>query len=404
MKLFLHTLIFFLLVSQFCFAQWVQTNGPSPCDEVTCIGVSGTHLFVGTLIYVGPGSTGGMHFSTDNGELWIPFVIEGANFLWDVAVSGTNLFAGTDAGVFLSTNNGTSWTDVNTGLTEPNVNALAVSGTNLFAGTIWGVFLSTNNGTNWTTTGLTNTLVSSFAIIGTNLFAGTDDGVFLSTNNGTSWTEVNTGLPENPIILTLAVSGTNLFAGTGINGVFLSTNNGTSWTEVNTGLTNPCVSSFAISGTNLFAGTDGLVFLTTNNGASWTDVFAPLTGPIRALAVSDTNLFAGIQSGVWRRPLSEMITSVDIEPTQPTEFILNQNYPNPFNPNTTFKYSIPNESEVIIKVFDIIGNEIEILVNEEKPVGTYEITWYAEELPSGIYFYQLRAGDFVETKKMVLLK
>ena len=404
MKLFIHTLFFFLVVTQICFAQWVQTNGPFPCDEVTCIGVSGTDLFAGTLIIAVPFSYGGMHFSTNNGELWVPFAIEGANFLWDVAVLGTNLFAGTDAGVFLSTNNGTSWAEVNTGLTVPNVNVLTVNGTDLFAGTIWGAFLSTNNGTNWTTAGLTNTLVSSFAIIDTNLFAGTDAGVFLSTNNGTSWTEVNTGLPENPIIYALAASGTNLFAGTWINGVFLSTNNGTSWTEVNTGLSNPCVSSFVISGTNLFAGTDGLVFLTTNNGASWTDVFAPLTGPIRALAVSDTNLFAGIQSGVWRRPLSEMITSVDIEPTQPTEFKLNQNYPNPFNPNTTFKYSIPNESEVIIKVFDILGNEIETIVNEEKPVGNYEITWYAEELPSGIYFYQLRAGDFVETKKMVLLK
>ena len=55
-------------------------------------------------------------------------------------------------------------------------------------------------------------------------------------------------------------------------------------------------------------------------------------------------------------------------------------------------------------MFDILGNEIETLVNAEKPAGTYELTWYAERLPSGIYFYQLKAGDFVETKKMVLMK
>ena len=58
----------------------------------------------------------------------------------------------------------------------------------------------------------------------------------------------------------------------------------------------------------------------------------------------------------------------------------------------------------MIKVFDILGNEIETLVNEEKPTGTYELTWNAENLPSGVYFYQLRAGSFVETKKMVLMK
>jgi hypothetical protein len=81
-------------------------------------------------------------------------------------------------GVFLSTNNGTSWTAVNNGLTNTFVRALAVSGTNLFAGTVegGGVFLSTNNGTSWTATGLTNRDVMAFAISGTNLFAGTWGG------------------------------------------------------------------------------------------------------------------------------------------------------------------------------------------------------------------------------------
>jgi len=87
-----------------------------------------------------------------------------------------------------------------------------------------------------------------------------------------------------------------------------------------------------------------------------------------------------------------------------SDFILEQNYPNPFNPSTKIKYSIPQTSNVIIKVYDILGNEIETLVNEEKQTGTYEVTWYAENLPSGVYFYRLQAGSFVETKKMVLLK
>jgi predicted secreted protein len=86
------------------------------------------------------------------------------------------------------------------------------------------------------------------------------------------------------------------------------------------------------------------------------------------------------------------------------DFSLHQNYPNPFNPGTKIKYSVPQSSEVIIKIFDVLGNEIETLVNEEKPVGTYEINWNAANLPSGVYFYRLQAGEFVETKKMVLLK
>jgi hypothetical protein len=96
----------------------------------------------------------------------------------------------------------------------------------------------------------------------------------------------------------------------------------------------------------------------------------------------------------------------DIEETEqlPIEFSLSQNYPNPFNPSTKIKYSIPQSSYVAVKVYDVLGNEIETLVNEEKPAGTYEVNWNAASLPSGVYFYQLKAGEFVQTKKMVLIK
>ncbi len=92
----------------------------------------------------------------------------------------------------------------------------------------------------------------------------------------------------------------------------------------------------------------------------------------------------------------------------PTEYSLSQNYPNPFNPSTRIKYSVPQKSNVVIKVFDLLGREVEILVNEEKPIGSYEVEFSAiggaTALPSGIYFYRLQAGNFVETKKMVLLR
>jgi hypothetical protein len=79
-------------------------------------------------------------------------------------------------------------------------------------------------------------------------------------------------------------------------------------------------------------------------------------------------------------------------------------YPNPFNPSTTIKYGIKELTEVQIVVYDILGREITTLVNDEKPVGSYEILFDASNLPSGIYFYRLQAGDYIETKKMVLMK
>jgi hypothetical protein len=97
-------------------------------------------------------------------------------------------------------------------------------------------------------------------------------------------------------------------------------------------------------------------------------------------------------------------TPVEQESINELNFSLHQNFPNPFNPITKIKYSVPQTTLVQIRIFDVLGNEIETLVNEEKQTGIYAITWYAEGLPSGVYFYQLRAGDFVETKKMILLK
>ena len=102
---------------------------------------------------------------------------------------------------------------------------------------------------------------------------------------------------------------------------------------------------------------------------------------------------------------ADKITSVELwDGNIPLTISLNQNFPNPFNPTTKIRYSVPQSSNVVIKVFDVLGNEIETLVNEEISIGTYEITWIADNLPSGIYFYRLQAGSFVETKKMVLLR
>jgi hypothetical protein len=204
-------------------------------------------------------------------------------------------------------------------------------------------------------------------------------------------------------------NGINLFAGT-LKGVYLSTNNGSSWTAA--GLINYSVYGLAVSDTNLFAlkgsgvGFNGCVYLSTDKGTTWTDVNSGLLNTtVNTLAVSEGYLFAGADgSSVWRRPLSDMITSVGSEALFPVEFILEQNYPNPFNPSTKVRYSVPNSSQVTLKIFNTLGEEIAILINEEKPAGTYELTWNAENLPSGIYFYRIQAGSFVQTKKMILMK
>lgn len=98
------------------------------------------------------------------------------------------------------------------------------------------------------------------------------------------------------------------------------------------------------------------------------------------------------------------VTGIEENSSNPVSIKLFENFPNPFNPSTTLRYSISEASFISIKVFDLIGNEITSLVNEEKSAGTYELNWDAVNLPSGVYLYQLKAGSFIETKKMVLMK
>jgi enterochelin esterase family protein len=110
----------------------------------------------------------------------------------------------------------------------------------------------------------------------------------------------------------------------------------------------------------------------------------------------------------------DMVVGVKDEESLPDKFALFQNYPNPFNPSTTIKYSIPGMSKVSLRLFNLLGEEVITLVNEEKSAGTYEVEFSAKggsasggnaySLPSGVYFYQLKAGTFIETKKMLLLK
>jgi hypothetical protein len=96
--------------------------------------------------------------------------------------------------------------------------------------------------------------------------------------------------------------------------------------------------------------------------------------------------------------------SVEDELTLPTEFRLEQNYPNPFNPSTTIQYGIKERSSVELILYDILGREVKVLVNEEQDAGYYKINFNAKSLASGIYFYRIQAGKFIETKKMILLK
>jgi hypothetical protein len=243
-------------------------------------------------------------------------------------------------------------------------------GTKFFAGTggSSGVYLSTDNGTNWTQTSLNNRNVRSLSINGNYVYAGTDGGgVYFTTNNGLNWTQTSL---NNRTIYSIEVIGNNFFAGTAGYGVYVSNDNGTNWTQRNEGLVGLTIYSFCNLNNYIFAGT--------------------------------------VSNGVYRRPLGELTYTQNISNEIPKQFSLSQNYPNPFNPKTNIRFSIPpyegGKGDVILKVYDILGNEVSTLVNEQLKPGTYEVEFNGDNFASGVYYYTLQTESFNLTKRMVLLK
>ena len=106
-----------------------------------------------------------------------------------------------------------------------------------------------------------------------------------------------------------------------------------------------------------------------------------------------------------RFDLYHIITGTDDEiPVVANKYSLDQNFPNPFNPETTLEYNLQNSGEVSLIIYNLLGQEMTRLVNEVQKAGNHQVTWNASNVASGIYFYRLQAGDFVQTRKMVLLK
>jgi len=102
--------------------------------------------------------------------------------------------------------------------------------------------------------------------------------------------------------------------------------------------------------------------------------------------------------------IERLVSEIENKSNHVRDYKLYQNYPNPFNPTTSIQYEVGSKQFVQLKVYDVLVNEVATLVNEDNPAGSYEVEFDASSLPTGVYFYQLRAGSFVETKKMLMIK
>jgi len=439
---------------------WTIIGIDTDCPEIRTIALYDTNIFAGSM-----GS--GVFLSNNMGGNWVN-VSNGLTdtdvytlLITPNGTGGKNLFAGTiGGGVYLSTNNGGNWTYVNTGLMNLEIYSLDYIQNNLndiflFAGTGSGVFMSTNNGASWAQTALNTNYVQSLAVSGENIFASTGR-LFLSTDRGANWTDVTTGLSNLPVFA-LATYGINVFALTNWGNIFLSTNNGADWALINEGIIDTLVLAIGINDNYIFASGAGegvwrrplsemieivpveLISLTAlANGKEVTLNWSTATelnnqgfevqrkfgsndfltvGSVKGHGTTTSPnqyLFIDklVDPGKYFYRLKQMDFGGKYEYSQTVEvdvrlldkFSLEQNYPNPFNPTTTIGYGIPEKSNVRMSVLNVLGEEMTVLLNEEKEAGYHSIEFNASELPSGVYFYRILARNFIETKKMILLR
>jgi hypothetical protein len=397
MKLYRIFIFFIYFMSSWvCIAQWNQTSEGIGDLAIRDFAVMNSN------IYAGAGNLGeALYFSSDNGNYWSITAMNNYE-IWAIAVNGNKIFAGTNLhGIYVSSNNGMNWNQ--SGLTGKFVRTIAVSGNLIFAGlNDSGAYFSSDNGVSWNQTSLNNIPVTSIIIIGNRKFAGTYvyQGVFTTTDNF-NWTQTSL---NNTAVWALAANENNIYAGT-LDGVYISTDNGVNWTQ--TSLNNSVVLSLAVSGNRIFAGSvfNG-VYVSNDNGISWTQMNQGLNHlHVSSFEIHNDYLFAGtLNGGVYRRPLSELVGINHVSGNIPLKFELKQNYPNPFNPVTKISFVLPQANNVKLTVYDALGREVASLVNGDLNAGTHSFDWNANNFASGIYFYSLEAGSFIETKKMLLIK
>ena len=366
--------------------------------------------------------TGNVFRTADSGKTWVrlprPYKW---GFFWTVYVTESgNVLVGTDEGVSKSTDNGNTWRHIKIPDDDfPRISALLETndGTLFAGGDI--ICRSTDRGETWVQVADTNIVrwyvncltITPFGTILAGLgsgIEGTAKGILRSTDNGDSWHY--SGLDGKHITgLTSPRTGFSklVFANTELGGAFWSEDEGESWKPILSLPTGRWGGPIALFTTGLFVGygynsnIKEAVYRSVDRGYSWTK-FA-IDDVLSFVELGVSKIGVGTASGAYAISFSNP-TKVE-DPAIPTVYSLSQNYPNPFNPSTTIEFQLPHRDFVKLSVSNIIGQEVAVLVNEEKGAGTHRVVWNAGVLPSGIYFYRLETtSGFVAAKKMLLVK
>jgi len=443
---------FMLLIAAITICIYVQISSSQPAYVEQVSGVTVNLMSVGmsasypTAVWV-CGYNGTVIKTTNEGSNWINVSGNGiSNTINLVNIFGMDqnnaLVAGyTSAGtfVFKTTNGGLNWSQVFT-QTSGYINAVWMKSSLLGfmcgnpVGGRWSLWRTSNGGSNWDSTGMYLQQAgseigwnNSLAISGNNrLWFGTNNSrIYFSSNYGSNWQILST----NPEVNSYCINfywGDSVYGYFGGANVYKTSNSGYNWTSMS------CPGSGNFGGfCNGWEGVNGIyppmvdfairndssLYGVSNFGSSWTRIYSASSGVYRHIAYA----FVGGYPYSWAVRSNGGITRLVIGGGEvkrissliPESYKLEQNYPNPFNPTTTIRLSVPllsqggvSRSDGVVKltVYDVLGRAVTVLVNQQLTPGEYETTFDASKIASGIYYYQLEAGAYSQTKKMVVLK
>ncbi|MBI5403014.1 MAG: T9SS type A sorting domain-containing protein [Ignavibacteriae bacterium] len=434
----LFVLFALLAMTSGVFAQtWTAQTIPVTSDLNSCWATSTTVCWA-----CGPGSV--VIKTTNGGTSWTSAAgnMPAATDLYTICgISDQICWVGAgDGSLYKTTNGGTNWTFVS--LPTPatafvdvvhffNANTGFVLGDPV--GGVWCYYWTTNAGTSWTfgpaptATGTEAGWNNSYAAIDTgHIWFGTNfsriykGGLRSGFTYGTTTSPYSFGMCFYDYNTGSAAMTTSTPS---VAGNVNTTNGGTTWTASGFTPANICFGMKSVPFSSTYgwmacggsATAAGKIYRTTNKGTSWTEQTTSLaTGKsFYAMsmfnvncgwAVTGTAVTGGTNGGVFKYTDNISLIGSNTNST-PTSFALNQNYPNPFNPTTTIDFSIAKASFVTLKVYDVLGNEVMTLINNElKSANNYSYTADFSKLSSGVYYYSIKAGDFTSTKKLMLIK
>jgi photosystem II stability/assembly factor-like uncharacterized protein len=389
-------------------------------------GVTGTLYSVkaiNNLVCWAVGAAATVRRTTDGGTTWTngnpnPGVITGDIYNVE-AIDANNAWCTTSPGstfIYKTTNGGTNWVQVFTATSPAFINAIKMtSATNGIAtgdpvAGNWMILGTTDGGSTWTsistTPGTGDGRNNCLRVLGSNAWFGSGQGtVWRSTNAGVNWTSAPTA-PLTTQVLGLQFNNATTGLASG-SSMVRTTDGGLTWAAVTIAGTGN-VSGIVGTGTDYWAVRGTGIYRSTDNGVTWVSVHTAVGTQNDISLASGSNGCLVAWSVATGGNIAKMNGSpVGIENPNnqiPNVYTLEQNYPNPFNPTTTINFSLPKAGIVELKVYDALGREVAVLVNNFTLQGRHTVSFDASGLSSGIYFYTLKSADFTDTKKMALIK